>query len=62
MFGKIGVFFNESKQELAKANWPSRHELIGSTMLVIVVTLIMATFIFAIDFVLSILMRLTTTL
>ena len=62
MFGKVGNFFNESKQELAKANWPTRHELIGSTVLVIVVTLIMAVFVFAIDFVLSILMRMTTTL
>ena len=62
MFGKVGNFFSESKQELAKANWPTRQELMGSTVLVIVVTLIMAAFIFAIDFVLSVLMRLTTSL
>jgi preprotein translocase subunit SecE len=58
MFGKIGNFFSESRQELAKANWPTRDELLGSTVLVIVVTLIMSGFIFGIDFVLSILMRL----
>ena len=58
MFGKVGGFFGESKQELSKVNWPTRHELIGSTALVIVITLIMSAYIFAIDFVLAILMRL----
>ncbi len=58
MFGKVGSFFSESKQELAKVNWPTRHELIGSTALVIVVTLILSAFIFGIDFILAILMRL----
>ena len=58
MFGKVGNFFSESKQELGKVNWPTRQELIGSTALVIVVTLIMSGFIFVIDFVLAILMRL----
>ena len=57
MFGKIGAFFAESRQELAKANWPSRDELFGATLLVIVVTLLMAGFIFVIDLVLSIVMR-----
>ncbi|MBI1978029.1 MAG: preprotein translocase subunit SecE [Candidatus Omnitrophica bacterium] len=57
MFGKVGSFFSESKQELAKANWPTREELMGSTALVIVVTLIMSAFIFGVDFILSILMR-----
>ena len=57
MFGKIIGFFSESRQELAKANWPTRDELLGSTLLVIVVTLLMSAFIFVIDLVLSILMR-----
>ena len=58
MFGKVGGFFNESKQELAKVNWPNREELVGSTLLVIVVTSIMSLYVFGIDFVLAILMRL----
>ena len=62
MLGKVGNFFSEAKQELAKANWPTRHELIGSTLLVIVVTLILAVIIFGIDFVLSVLMRIATTI
>ena len=58
MLGKIGAFFNESKQELAKVNWPSRDELFDSTVLVIVITFLVAGFIFVIDFALSFLMRL----
>ena len=58
MIGKIAGFFSETKQELAKVNWPTRHELIGSTLLVITITLIMSAYIFGIDFVLAILMRL----
>ena len=57
MFGKVGGFFSESKQELAKVNWPTRQELIGSTLLVIVVTLILAAYVFIIDIVLGFLMR-----
>ena len=56
MFGKVGSFFGESKQELAKVNWPNQQELVGSTLLVIVVTLILSAIIFAIDLVLSYLM------
>lgn len=57
MFGKLGSFFGESKQELSKVNWPTREELTGSTILVIVVTLMMSAFIFVIDIVLSYLLR-----
>ncbi len=57
MFGKVGGFFSETKQELAKVNWPTRDELIGSTMLVIVVTLILSVLVFFIDVALGFLMR-----
>ena len=55
--GKITAFFSESKQELTRVNWPSRDELIQSTILVITVTLIMAVFIGAVDMVFSFLVR-----
>ena len=58
MFGKVGSFFSESKQELQKVNWPTRQELMDSTVLVIVVTAILAVFIFIVDFCLSFLIRL----
>ena len=57
MFGKVGNFFSETRQELAKVNWPTRHEVMGSTILVITITLLVAAFIFVIDFILSFLMR-----
>ncbi len=58
MANKFFGFFSESKQELARVNWPSRDELIQSTILVIVVTLILAVFIGIIDMICSFLVRL----
>ena len=58
MIGKIGSFFSQTREELAKVNWPTREESMGSTTLVIVVTMIMACFIFMVDVVLSFLLRL----
>ncbi|MCM8775985.1 MAG: preprotein translocase subunit SecE [Candidatus Omnitrophica bacterium] len=57
MFGKIGTFFQETRQELNKVTWPSRNELWQSTVVVIVTTFIMATYIGFIDFCLSIVIR-----
>ena len=57
MFGKVGSFFSEAKQELAKVNWPSRDEVIGATVLVVAVTLIVSAFIFVADVIISFLMR-----
>ena len=58
MFGKLGVFLGESKQELAKVNWPTRNEWVSSTILVLVVTFIVGLYIFGVDLVLSFLMKL----
>jgi len=57
MANKAAGFFKEVKQELDKVVWPSREELLGSTGVVIVTTLILAAFIGSVDFVLSILLR-----
>ena len=53
MFQKITKFLNEVRQEMAKVSWPSRMELRGSTVIVIVVSMIFAVFIYAVDQVLS---------
>ena len=58
MANKFTSFFSESKQELARVNWPSRDELIQSTILVIVVTLLMAVFVGFFDMIFSFLVRL----
>jgi preprotein translocase subunit SecE len=50
---KLFDFFSETKQELKKVVWPTRRELFGSMMVVIVTTLMLAAFIGCVDFVLS---------
>ena len=57
MANKATGFFKEAKQELDKVAWPSREELVGSTVVVIVTTLILAAFIGSVDFILSIALR-----
>ena len=49
MFRKLNKFLQDVKQEMAKVSWPTREELKGTTSVVIVVTLILTFFIFAID-------------
>ena len=46
-------FLKEVKVELGKVSWSSRQELIGSTVVVIAITFIMAAFIGLIDIFLS---------
>jgi preprotein translocase subunit SecE len=43
----------EVAQEMRKVNWPSRDELISSTMITLVATLMVASFIFLADQVIS---------
>jgi len=54
----LNQFIQETSQELKKVSWPSREELLGSTGVVIITTFALAAFVGAVDFVLSILMRL----
>lgn len=58
MFGKVGGFITETKQELNKVTWPTRQELWQATLVVIITTMILAAFIGGADFFLSTLMRL----
>lgn len=53
MFGKIVKFLKEVRTELKKVTWPSKRELIGSTIVTIVVTLIVSIFIGIVDRILS---------
>lgn len=57
MFGKVGGFFSETKQELNKVTWPSKDEVFQSTLVVIFTTFLVALYIGVIDFFLSGLMR-----
>lgn len=60
MFGKVGTFLQETKQELNKVTWPSRDELWQSTLVVIFTTFLMAVYIGIIDFILSNFIRVLT--
>ena len=57
MFGKVGGFLQETRQELNKVTWPSRHELWQATLVVIFTTMILALYIGVVDFILSALIR-----
>ena len=57
MVGSVTQFIREVRQELKKVTWPTREELMGSTTVVIVTTLLMAIFIGTVDFFLSLLIR-----
>jgi len=62
MFNKIAKFLNDVKTEMAKVSWPERPELINSTMIVAVVSILFTIFIFSTDYILSGVMRFLMTL
>ncbi|HHN66205.1 MAG TPA: preprotein translocase subunit SecE [Nitrospirae bacterium] len=53
MFQRIKDFLREVRLELKKVVFPNREELIGSTWVVIISTLIVAVFLGFVDFVLT---------
>ena len=53
MFAKAKKFVDEVVQEMKKVSWPTRAELRGSTMVVIVTVIIISIFIGLVDRVLS---------
>lgn len=56
MFQKIKKFLKEMKMELTKVSWLSKRELAGSTVVVVVVSLLLSIFIGIIDKFLSVIM------
>ena len=53
MFNKTIQFLKEIRVELGKVTWPSKNELIGSTIVVVVVSLLLSAFTGVVDFILS---------
>ncbi|MBN1396454.1 MAG: preprotein translocase subunit SecE [Bacteroidetes bacterium] len=47
---KIINFFTDVSKEMQKVTWPSREELIESTKIVIIVTLLISLFTWVVDF------------
>ncbi len=53
MIQKVTKYFNDTYQEMQKVAWPSKDELIGSTIVVVVMSLLVSLFIGIVDQVLS---------
>lgn len=53
IFSRITRFVTEVKVEMQKVSWSDRNELIGSTVIVIVSTALLAVFIGTVDVILS---------
>lgn len=53
MFQKISNFIKEIKQEMAKVSWPSRAELKDSTVIVILISMFFAIYIYGLDKILT---------
>lgn len=53
MIKKITLFFQEVKTELKKVSWPSKKEVVGATIIVIITTLVTGLFLGVIDLSLS---------
>ena len=53
MIGKVKVFLGQVSGELKKVTWPSREELIGSVIVVVISTLLLAVFIGVADYAIS---------
>jgi len=49
----VQTYWRETVAELEKVTWPSKDELVGSTIVVVVVSLIIGFFIFGVDMVLA---------
>jgi len=49
----IQTYWKETVSEIQKVTWPSKDELVGSTIVVVVVSLILGFFIFGVDLVLA---------
>ena len=62
MFNKIANFLSDVQVELSKVSWPTKPELINSTMIVAVVSILFTLFIFSADYFLSMVMRFLMTL
>ena len=53
MANKIANFFKDVKIEMIKVSWPTRDELIGSTVIVLISLAILSAFIGVCDIILS---------
>jgi preprotein translocase subunit SecE len=53
MMEAVKTYWNETVAELEKVTWPSKDELVGSTIVTVVVSLILGFFVFGVDLMLA---------
>jgi len=53
IMNKVIQYFKDVRTEVAKVNWPTKAEVKGATILVIILSIIMAIFVFGCDQVLQ---------
>jgi len=53
IFKRIGEFLTEVRGELKKVTWPARHDLIKTTIAVLVSSVIFGVFLFIVDMIFS---------
>ncbi len=53
MIKKLRQFIEDVQNEMAKVTWPTRNELINSTFIVVIVSIIFTLFIFFADLIIS---------
>ncbi|MFH0883376.1 MAG: preprotein translocase subunit SecE [bacterium] len=53
MFTKIANYLRGVRVEMAKVNWPKREELMESTVITLVLSMILALFVFSADIIIS---------
>jgi preprotein translocase subunit SecE len=58
MFKKIAKFLNDVQVEMSKVSWPTREELVNSTIIVAVVSVLFTIYIFGADYILAWIMQL----
>jgi preprotein translocase subunit SecE len=49
MFKKVFNYISEVRQEMSKVSWPTRAELMESTTIVLILSAILAVFMFVVD-------------
>ena len=49
MFKKLANYLKDVRTEMAKVSWPTREELKESTVIVIILSLILAVYVFTVD-------------
>jgi preprotein translocase SecE subunit len=54
---KAVEFFIETQAELQKVSWPTRSELVGSTIVVVVCLVVLGVYVFFVDWVVSTFMK-----